>query len=252
MKHVHTSGRLLLLCGMLLSPWAQAGDVTVYAAASLTNAIKTIVSAYEAEHATRIKSSFASSSTLAKQIEAGANADIYASADQQWMDYLQARQLIDATSRRALLGNTLILIAPANQARAVEMRKGRPPALNGYLCMGDPTHVPAGIYGKQALIALDWWVALAKRMVATEDVRGALAFVQRGECQLGIVYATDAAVSNQVTIVGRFPAGSHDPVVYPFALLPKASAEARDFFNYLQGRQALAVFEKAGFVLLKP
>lgn len=242
----------LLLCSLVLAPCAQAGDVTVYAAASLTNVMKVLSASYESQHPVRIKSSFASSSTLAKQIEAGANADIFASADQQWMDYLQAHQLIEASSRKALLGNTLVLVAPTDQAAPVVMRKGQAPALKGYLCMGDPTHVPAGIYGKQALVSLDWWVALAKHMVATEDVRAALAFVQRGECQLGIVYATDAAISDKVVIVGRFPAGSHDPVVYPFALLPKASAEARDFFTYLQGRQAAAVFAKAGFTLLKP
>jgi len=137
---------LALFWCLLLAPLAQAGDVTIYAAASLTDVIKTIATRYEGDHkGVNIKSSFASSSTLAKQIEAGASADIYASADQQWMDYLQTRKLIDQGSRKALLGNTLVLIAPAAQARMVSMDKGRAPDFSGRLCMGNPGHVPAGI-----------------------------------------------------------------------------------------------------------
>ncbi len=238
---------------MLLAPAAQAADITVYAAASLTDVIKTIATNYESEHpASHIKPSFASSSTLARQIEAGAPADLYASADKQWMDYLQTRQLIDKSSRKELLGNSLVLIAPLEQARTVRMVKGPAPDFSGRLCMGDPEHVPAGIYGKQALQSLGWWSSLEKRVVGTEDVRTALAFVQRGECPLGVVYATDAAASDKVMIAGRFPADSHDAIVYPFALLPRASAEARDFYRYLQAPAARAVFAKAGFAVLTP
>lgn len=252
----------LLLC-LLSIPVARAGEVTIYAAASLTNVIKTLAASHEQNRQaqgkpTRIKTSFASSSTLARQIEAGAPADLFASADTQWMDYLQARQLIDRASRRELLGNTLVLIAPMAQPRSVRMEKGHDFAgsFSGKLCMGDPGHVPAGLYGKQALQSLGWWHGMAKRVVGTEDVRTALAFVQRGECPLGVAYATDAASTetsaSRVMIAGRFPAGSHDAIVYPFALLPGASAEAREFYRYLQSDAARAVFVKAGFVVLTP
>lgn len=246
---------LLALSGlMLLASSVRADDVTIYAAASLTNVIKTLAASYEEGKTTHIKPSFASSSTLARQIEAGAPADIYFSADPQWMDYLQHRRLIDNRSRKELLGNALVLIAPISQPRTVEMKPGRGLAsgFTGKLCMGDTGHVPAGIYGQQALQSLDWWDALAKRVVATEDVRAALAFVQRGECPLGVVYATDAAASPQVMIAGRFAASSHDPIIYPIALLPRASAEARDFYRYLQGDAAKAVYRQAGFAVLKP
>ncbi|MEK6787491.1 MAG: molybdate ABC transporter substrate-binding protein [Pseudomonadota bacterium] len=240
-------------CLFLASPlWA--GDVTIYAAASLTNVIKTLATSYEQDKSTHIKPSFASSSTLAKQIEAGAPAGLYIAADTQWMDYLQTRRLIDKGSRKNLLGNELVLIASAAQPRTVVMKKGTDLAASftGKLCMGDPSHVPAGIYGQQALQSLGWWDALAKRVVGTEDVRTALAFVQRGECPLGVVYATDAAASTQVMIAGRFAASSHDPIIYPIALLPRASSEARDFYRYLQSDAAKAVYRQAGFVVLTP
>ncbi len=252
MKHAH---RFMLATALLLSPAAWAGDVTLYAAASLTDVIKTLAVSYEQEKpTTHIKPSFASSSTLAKQIEAGSPADLYASADKQWMDYLQARQLIDKTSRKNLLGNTLVLIAPVTQPRSVVMEKDKHLAsrFTGKLCMGDPGHVPAGIYGKQALQSLGWWDGLEKRVVGTEDVRTALAFVQRGECPLGVVYATDAGSSSRVMIAGRFAPDTHDAIVYPFALLPRASAEARDFYRYLQSDTARTVFAKAGFTVLAP
>lgn len=246
--------RLSVLVSLCLALPAQAADVTVYAAASLTNALKTLAARYKQDTGTQIKPSFASSSTLAKQIEAGAPADLYLSADTQWMDYLQTRRLIDNASRKSLLGNELVLIAPAAQPRTVTMNKGTNLAASfiGKLCMGDPSHVPAGIYGRQALQSLGWWDALAKRVVGTEDVRTALAFVQRGECPLGVVYATDAATSPQVMIAGRFAASTHDPVIYPIALLPRASAEARDFYRYLQGDAAKAVYRQAGFIVLTP
>lgn len=240
---------LLLGCSTL----AHAGDVTLYAAASLTNALKDLAASYQATHpGTVIRTSFAASSTLAKQIEAGAPADLFASADKKWMDYLAGRKLIALPSRRDLLGNTLVLIAPSSQPMTVAMDKGKLPAFTGKLCMGDPASVPAGLYGRQALASLDWWGALATRVVATEDVRSALAFVERGECPLGIVYETDARLSRQVMIAGRFPAGSHEPVVYPFALLPRASAAARDFYRYLQGPEARAVLTRYGFTVLQP
>jgi molybdate transport system substrate-binding protein len=242
----------MLLLALAASLGAQAGEVTVYAAASLTNAIKDISTAWKAAHKDDdIKTSFAASSTLARQIEAGAPADIFASADKKWMDYLAERGLIDKASRRELLGNTLVLVAPASQPVTVSVQKNVVPAFSGRLCIGDPASVPAGIYAKQALQNLGWWPALEKRYVGTEDVRTALAFVERAECPLGIVYETDAKISDKVVIAGRFPAGSHDPVVYPFALLPKASPGARAYFQWLQGPESAAVFSRYGFTVLK-
>lgn len=242
---------LVLATALLCSSLAQAAEITVYAAASLTNALRDIGNAYQAAHpGTVIKTSFAASSALARQIAAGAPAEVFISADRQWMDYLAERQLIDQASRRDLLGNALVLIAPAAEPRTVAMTTARPPAFDGRLCIGEPGSVPAGLYGKQALRALDWWTVLARRLVATEDVRAALAFVARGECQLGIVYETDARISDKVMIAGRFPAATHDPVVYPLALLPAASPAARDYFRHLQGDAARAVFTRYGFRVL--
>ncbi|HET8730358.1 MAG TPA: molybdate ABC transporter substrate-binding protein [Moraxellaceae bacterium] len=240
---------LALLC-LATGSGARAADITVFAAASLTDALKEIGDAYRSVRGDTLRSSFASSATLARQIEAGAPADIYMSADQKWMDYLAARGLIETASRRDLLGNSLVLVAPAGSATPVPMRKGNVPAFTGRLCMGDPASVPAGIYGKQSLVSLGWWETLSTRVVTTEDVRTVLAFVARGECPLGIVYATDARVSDKVVVVGRFAAGSHEPVVYPVALLPHASSAARAFFVYLQGPAARQVFERHGFVVL--
>ena len=243
-----------LLFALAGSMNAQAADVTVYAAASLSHALKDIAASWKATHKDdEIKPSFAASSTLAKQIEAGAPADIFVSADRQWMDYLSERNLIEKTSRRDLLGNTLVLITPVEKKVKVNVQKGAAaPDFSGKLCMGEPGSVPAGIYGKQALQRLGWWPALEKRVVATEDVRTALAFVERAECPLGIVYETDAKISRKVVIAARFPAGSHDPVVYPLALLPKASATAKDFFSYLQSADAATLFRRYGFTVLKP
>ena len=242
----------MLLLALTGGMSAQAAEVTVYAAASLSNAFKDIAAAWEVAHKDDdIKTSFAASSILAKQIEAGAPAEIFASADKKWMDYLGERNLIDKTSRRELLGNTLALIAPAGKPATVVMEKNKVPDFSGRLCMGDPASVPAGIYGKQALQNLGWWPALEKRYVGTEDVRTALAFVERGECPLGIVYETDAKISDKVVIAARFPAGTYEPVVYPFALMPKASPAAREFFQWLQGPESAAVFTRYGFVVLK-
>lgn len=247
------AGRLLAgLAWLLASLTAQAAipqaEVSVFAAASLTQALRDIAGAYEASHPDiTVKPSFAASSTLARQIAAGAPAEVFVSADQPWMDYLAERQRIEPASRRDLLGNTLVLIAPTATPRSVALARSKPPAFTGPFCLAEPNSVPAGRYGKQALQALDWWTALASRLVATEDVRGALAFVARGECALGIVYETDARVSDKVMIAARFPATLHEPVIYPMALMPSPSPAARDFFQYLQGRDALAIFRRHGF-----
>lgn len=229
-------------------------QVTLYAAASLTNALTDISKNYQNNHDVRVKTSFAGSSTLAKQIEAGAPAQVFASADVQWMDYLQKRNKLQPNSRKDLLGNSLVLITPKNQTISVNMDKSFDfvKAFTGRICTGDTASVPVGIYAKQALQHLGWWSGIEKRLVATEDVRTALAFVERGECALGIVYETDAKISDKVTVVSRFPSQSHQKIVYPVALIAGASAASAEFYQYLQSDTAQAVFNKYGFVVLKP
>ena len=236
-----------------LASLANAEDkVTVFAAASLTNALGEVSAQYEKANATKIVHSFAASSTLAKQIEAGAPADIFMSADAKWMNYLGEKKLIDPASRRDLLGNKLVLIAPKGKAFAVKFDKNFdfPKAFDGRLCTGDIDSVPAGIYAKQSLTFLNWWDGVKTRIVGAQDVRGALAFVERGECAAGIVYETDAKISGKVEIVGTFPEDSHLPIVYPLAFVAGAKNMNRDYYDYLQKPEALAIFSRYGFSIL--
>ena len=230
---------------------AGAQDVTVFAAASLTNALEEIAKAYRAKGGGAVKFSFASSSTLARQIESGAAADIFASADEQWMDYLAERKLIEPATRSSRLGNTLVLITPATDKRAVDIKPGFDLAGmigNGKLATGDPAHVPVGRYAQQALTRLGVWDAVAPKLARTDNVRAALLLVERGEAPFGIVYGTDAAASGKVNVAGTFPADSHPPVSYPFAILAKRDrSEVKSFFEFLYGPEAQAVYRKAGF-----
>ncbi len=240
---------------MLISTMSNAQDkVTIFAAASLTNAITDIATQYEKEQSVQIQTSFASSSTLAKQIEKGAPADIFISADTKWMSYLQDKNLLKVDSKVNLLGNQLVLIAPKNKAFKVEMDKGFniAGAFSGKLCTGELESVPAGIYAKQSLKTLNWWDSVKLRIVGTQDVRAALIFVERGECDAGIVYATDAKVSNKVEIVAALPDASHDLIVYPLALVKNASPTATGFYDYLKSEKAKAIFIKYGFTINLP
>ena len=240
---------------MLMSTASNAQDkVTIFAAASLTNAITDIAAQYEKEQAVQVQTSFASSSTLAKQIEKGAPADIFISADTKWMSYLQDKTLLKVDSRVNLLGNQLVLIAPKNKAYKVEMDKGfnLAGAFSGKLCTGELESVPVGIYAKQSLKNLNWWDAVKMRIVGTQDVRAALVFVERGECDTGIVYATDAKVSNKVEVLYAFPDASHDLIVYPLALVKSASPASTGFYDYLKSEKAKAIFIKYGFTTNLP
>lgn len=240
---------------MLISLVSNAQDkVTIFAAASLTNAITDIAAQYEKEKSVQIQTSFASSSTLAKQIEKGAPADIFISADTKWMSYLQDKALLKVDSRVNLLGNQLVLIAPKNRAFKVEMDKSFnfAGAFAGKLCTGELESVPAGIYAKQSLKNLNWWDSVKLRIVGTQDVRAALIFVERGECDAGIVYATDAKVSNKVEVISAFPDASHDLIVYPLALVKNASPEATGFYDYLKSEKAKSIFIKYGFTISLP
>ncbi len=228
--------------------------VRVFAAASLSNALNDIGKQWELAGHPAPSLAYAASSALAKQIEAGAPADLFASADLGWMDYVEQKGRLAPGSRISLLGNALVLIAPKGRTFKVEMRAGSDlaHAFDGKLCTGETSSVPAGIYAKQSLTALGWWEALQGRIVGADDVRTALAFVERGECAAGIAYATDAAISDKVEVIATFPADSHKPVVYPFALIADARPEAAAFLDYLKTSPAAAVFQRNGFVLLGP
>ncbi len=226
-----------------------AGTVTVFAAASTTEVMTELARRYEAATGVKIKCSFASSSTLAKQIEAGAQADVYVSANPTWMDYLIDRHMIQGQTRVALVGNELVLIAPRGRRFTVQMKQdfAIADAFAGRLAVGDPDHVPAGIYARQALENLGWWSALEDRLVPAMDVRGALLFVELAEADAGIVYETDAVISDKVEVIAAFPQATYDAVRYPAALCHGASDQAEAFLEYLQSSKAAEVFTKAGF-----
>ncbi len=248
----------VVLAACLTAPaaLAQGGpSITVFAAASLKNALDEAVGRYEKKSGSKVAVSYGASSALARQIEAAAPADLFISADLDWMDYLQQRQLIRPATRVNLLGNRLVLIAPSGSQASFAVDRNMPLAQalgDGRLAMADPDAVPAGKYGKAALEALGAWTAVASRVARAENVRVALAFVARGECPLGVVYATDAAVEPRVRIVGVFPADAHPPIVYPAAITAAArSAAASDFLQFLGSPETAPVFEKYGFTVPK-
>jgi molybdate transport system substrate-binding protein len=232
---------------------AAESEVVVFAAASSTNAITEIAELYAARSQGRVTPSFASSSALARQIENGAPADVFLSADEKWMNYLEEKNLLVKGSRYDLLNNRIVLIAPRESAlQRIKVKSGvsLSAALgkDGRLSMGDPDYVPAGIYGKQALQALSIWDPIKNRIAPMKDVRAALVMVERGEAPLGLVYATDAAISKKVRVVGVFPADSHAPIVYPVAVVAGGqTAAAARFMDFLRTPEARAVFEKYGF-----
>ncbi|MDA5194746.1 molybdate ABC transporter substrate-binding protein [Govanella unica] len=248
--------RLLLLVALLVVPLsASAGTVTVFAAASLRGSLDEVARAFEAQQkATKIVISYAGSSALARQIEAGAPADVFISADEDWMDYLAAKNLIQPDSRRDLLGNSLVLIAPTASAKPVEIKKDFPLAKllgKDRLAMATVATVPAGKYGKAALQSLGVWSAVEGQVAEAENVRAALAFVARGETPYGIVYGTDALAEPGVRVVGTFPASSHPAILYPVALLRDAGSlgEATAFLGFLKGTAARSIFASHGFTL---
>ena len=251
--------RSVLLALLLLPLHAHAAQhvpeapVRVFAAASLTDALNEVASHWQRLGHPAPSLAFSASSALAKQIEAGAPADVFASADLKWMDYLDQRGRIDHATRANLLGNTLVLIAPQGKGFKVKMEPGFriADAFAGKLCTGEPGVVPVGIYAKESLEKLGWWSSLQGRIVGTDDVRTALAFVERGECGAGIVYATDARISASVETVAPFPAATHAPIVYPFAQVANARPETRAFLRYLRTPEAAAIFRHHGFTILK-
>jgi molybdate transport system substrate-binding protein len=228
-------------------------ELLVFAAASLTNVLGEIAPAWEKASGVSVKLSFAASSVLARQIEAGGTADVFISADQEWMDYLQTRDLIDRSSRRNLVGNRLVLIAPADSKIELKIARGFRLAdalAGGRLATGDPDTVPVGRYARSALTTLGVWDEVADRLVRADNVRSAMLFVARGEVPLGIVYATDAAVDPKVRIIDTFPADTHAPITYPAAATRGAKPEATAFVVFLKGDEARVAWRKFGFVEL--
>ena len=248
---------LLLACALALAPslaraQEAAAGATVMAAASLTDAMRELGQAWTAKGNAAPRFVFAASSALARQIEQGAPADLFASADEPWMDYVQQRGLIVPGSRGAVLGNRLVLIAPADQPGEMALAPGVDLLARlgpqGRIATGDPASVPAGRYAQAALASLGAWEAASPRLARAENVRAALLLVERGEAPLGIVYATDAAASKGVRVAGTFPEDSHPPITYPFALTRRGDRpEARALLAFLTGPEAAPVYRRLGF-----
>ncbi|EEG84044.1 molybdate ABC transporter, periplasmic molybdate-binding protein [Proteus penneri ATCC 35198] len=255
LEHEKLSGKLLagaVISFALVSQSFASEKVTVFAAASLTNALNEISAQYKQEKKTEVVASYASSSTLARQIEQGAPANLFISADQQWMDYVIDKDLMVADSRHTLLGNDLVLIAPKdsklNDVVINKETKWKSLLNGGKLAVGDPDHVPVGIYAKESLEYLGAWDTVSPDMARTNNVRSGMALVERDEAPLGIVYGSDAVASDKVKVVGVFPADSHKPVEYPMAVVKGQDNKAvRDFYDYLKTPQAAEIFKKYGF-----
>jgi molybdate transport system substrate-binding protein len=252
MKSILRAWILLSACLFGLQSFAADPEkaITVFAAASLTNALQDLGDAYTKDTSINVRFSFAASSALARQIENGAHADLFFSADLEWMDYLQSRNLIQPATRHDVLGNQLVLIAPLDSKIRLKIEPHFALAAaigSSRLATGDPDSVPVGRYAHEALANLGVWDEVAARLVRADSVRSALAFVDRGEAALGIVYATDALVDKKVRVVGMFPADSHKPIIYPAALTSGAGSDAARFLAYIRGPAGDLAFRHYGF-----
>ena len=244
-----------LLCGSAWSPaLAQDRSLTIFAAASMKNALDDVDAAYTAKTGVKVMASYAASSTLAKQIEQGAPADVFVSADTDWMDYATGKKTINEPTRVNLLGNSIVLIAPKDsRIDHVAIGKGFDLAKlagDGKIATGDVKAVPVGKYAKAALEKLGAWQTAEPKFAMAESVRAALALVARGEAVLGIVYSTDAKVEPGVKIVGTFPADSHPPIIYPVAATATAKPDTSGYLAFLRTSAAKALFDKYGFQFL--
>jgi molybdate transport system substrate-binding protein len=262
------SFRLIALLNLLASTCLLATDkfslaggegktnatITVFAASSATDVLTDLAKKFEANHPVKVRLNFAASSVLARQIEQDAPCDVFLSADQKWMDYLADKHKIQTVSRKDIVGNRLVIVMPVDKKLTVKMEKGvdLAGAFTGRIAVGDPDHVPAGIYAKEALQSLGWWEALTNRLAPTENVRAALRLVELGEVDAGIVYLSDAKSSTKVVIAGDFPESAHSPIRYPAALCGTTNPDARVFLEFLTGKEAAAMWANAGFVPLIP
>lgn len=253
--------RAFALCLILLLPVAaraaEPQTITVFAAASLTDAFGKVAERYRQQSPDVVRFSFAASSTLARQIEAGAPAAIFVSANEEWMDYLAAKSLIVPATRSSPLGNTLVMIAPSDsKLGAVAIAPGFDIAAlvgDGRWATGDPANVPVGIYAKKAFESLGVWAVAEPLLARTDSVRAALALVERGEAPIGVVYGTDAGVSQGVKVVGVFPPDSYPPIGYPFAIVAGKDSDAvRAFFAFLTSGTAADVYRSFGFTWKGP
>jgi molybdate transport system substrate-binding protein len=246
---------VLVAATLSVAAHAQGRDLLVFGAASLKNALDEANTGFQRDTGHKVVVSYGASSALAKQIEGGAPADVFISADLDWMDYVAEHKLIKPETRFNLLGNKLVLIAAADSNISLPIVPNLPLAQalgNGRLAMADPAAVPAGKYGKAALEALGVWPSVSSKIAPAQDVRAALLFVSRGEALLGIVYQTDAAADKGVKIVGSFPESTHPPIIYPLAVTAtSANPEATAYIQYLKSPAAKPAFEKQGFVLLQ-
>jgi molybdate transport system substrate-binding protein len=254
--------RTLGLAAAVLLTWgppqaparAQGGDVVVFAAASLKNALDAVNAQWQKETGKKVVVSYAASSALAKQIEQGAPAQMFISADLDWMDYVAQKNLIKPDTRSNLLGNRIVLIAPKDKAQDIEIKAGFDLAKvlgDGRLAMANVDSVPAGKYGKAALEKLGVWGSVADKVAQAENVRAALLLVSRGEAPAGIVYQTDAAADPNVKIIGAFPENTHPPIIYPIALTSTAtSPDAAAFLAYIKSEAAKPLFQAQGFTVL--
>lgn len=248
-----------LLVGFGPARAQEAQGPTVFAAASLTDAMRALGEAWRAKGHPAPRFAFAASSALARQMEQGAPADLFASADEPWMDYVQQRGLIVDDTRVSPLANSLVLVAPADSPRApVTLARDTDllalAGADGRIATGDPSNVPVGRYAQAALSWMGQWDKVSPRLARADNVRSALLLVERGEAPLGIVYATDAAASKGVTVIGTFPAESHPAVTYPFAITRRAAEnpQARGFFAFVTGAEAAETYRRFGFALRAP
>lgn len=246
---------LVALAVVATMPAASAAEIVVFAAASLKEALDDAVRVYENQSGDTVKISYAASSALAKQIENGAPADVFISADLDWMDYLQRRNLIKPQTRKNLLGNRLVIVAVADSDLHLEVKRGFDLAgalKGGHLAMADPDSVPAGKYGKSALEKLGIWDSVRAAVAPAQDVRATLLLVSRREAPLGIVYATDAAADPRVKIAGVFPDDTHPPIIYPAALTANSrNPDGARLLAFLTSQAARPIFEKRGFKVLQ-
>ncbi|MBI5938963.1 MAG: molybdate ABC transporter substrate-binding protein [Caulobacterales bacterium] len=256
---MHSRRAFLAVAAAVAAPgFARAAQpVTVFAAASLQESLTAAGAAWTARSGTPVTFSFGASSAIARQIDQGAPADVFLSADDEWMDWLAGRNGIVPATRRRLLSNQLVLIAPAGSKAALKIGPGMALARalgGGRLAVADPASVPAGKYAKASLTRLGIWGTVESRLLPGENVRAALAYVARGEAPLGIVYATDARAEPKVRVVGVLPASSHPPIVYPAAVMARSrNSGAASFLGFLQEPQATAIFRRYGFgVLARP
>ena len=242
-------------CASLVPIAAAASDVTVFAAASLKSALDAVAAAWMEETGNTARLSYAGSSLLAQQIRQGAPADVYISASTDWMDVLMKEGLIQTDTRRDLLGNSLVLIAHGQDHPLVVLGPETDLSAmlgDGKLAMALVDSVPAGIYGKAALTSLGLWPSVAPKVAQADNVRAALALVATAEAPLGIVYATDAAADNHVTVVATFPEASHPPIIYPIALTTSATSPvAADFLGFVESETAAAIFRAQGFRMVQ-